>query len=319
MAARGAALVIIAMVALLALDAAADPIVIKAGVSAEDAEKAGYGVLQQKDLPVCATLTPEIGCGPAAAVNSFVYLQKIAPEIYKKELVPELPRDDDKNDKNRDGKVDAYDDMIQAATILSGNDYMKTRPPTDKDTGGTFRDDFYDGKRSYIEKKVAGKTTYAVMDDPKLDEFDPLGKFEGDRPGLVRKPPSWEFLLKALRNHQDIEILITRDNGKMLTYGHYVTVVGMEFTDTDGDGAFDQGEPAKLHYMGTFGLGRTRELMQRADGRLFIKLDEGETDIRFAVEESPILAAVPAPSGLASLLPALIAAAAMGRRRNRAD
>jgi hypothetical protein len=92
------------------IEAAATPVVVKYGVDPTGAQD--YGKLLQKDLPGCGAEDgvgdlAGSGCGPSAAVNSFVYLQNKYSSIYGKKLVPELDRNMPINDRDGDGDVDA--------------------------------------------------------------------------------------------------------------------------------------------------------------------------------------------------------------------
>jgi hypothetical protein len=313
---------------LTAAPVAADPI-LKFGVG--PAAAGDYGTLEQKFVTSCGG-TPNpvnhgFACGPAAAVNSFVFLQKTFPTVYGKQLVPEIDRTKPANDLNGDGRVDTYDDMIAAATELATATFMNTVVRRT-----TLRTEFYTGKRKYFEGdttttgKVPGKTTYSVMDDSELDRLDHLA-FPAGTPDLVRKPPNWEFFVNALKKKQDIEILISQDNGTTLTEAHYLTVTGIEWDDTTRNNKFDRGEAATLHIVdsapssrGGVDVKQSRPLSQRADGRLFITMaDSKDYDIRFAVEESAIVPDdddddddLPEPGTLALLG---VAAAAVGLKR----
>jgi hypothetical protein len=132
------------------------------------------------------------------------------------------------------------------------------------------------------------------MDDPLLDVIDPNGNFAPETPNLVRSPPTWQFLANALNRMQDVELLITIDDGTKIMFGHYVTLIGFEFTDTNMDGMFSTNESGKVHFIDSAGTDesdslRTRDFFQRADGRLYWKRpDNAEINVRFAVEESPV-------------------------------
>ena len=320
---------LVATLTLIGTSVAADPI-IKFGVA--PAAAGDYGNLEQKFVASCGG-TPNpvnhgFACGPAAAVNSFVFLQKTFPTIYGKKLVPEIDRTRPANDLNGDGNVDAYDDMIAAATELATATYMNTVVRRT-----TLRTEFYTGKRKYFEGdsttpgKVPGKTTYSVMDDPVLERLDGGLAFPAGTPDLVRSPPNPEFFINALKKKQDVEILISQDNGTTLTSAHYLTVTGIEWDDTTRNDKFDRGEAATLHIVdsapssrGGVDVKQSRPLSQRADGRLFITMaDNKDYDIRFAVEESAIVPDddddgddLPEPGPLTLLG---VAAAALGFKR----
>lgn len=304
----------IALMIAMTAGAPADPI-IKVGVP--PAEAGAFGNLLQKDLkdsPGCGDLDG-FGCGPTAAINSFVYLQNTYPKTYGKKLVPELDRTKPENDLNADKKVDGYDDMIAATRLLAEN-YMRTC--CDRTT---LRNLFYSGKRDYIEDRAPGVTDYAAMDDPSNDIRDPGGSFPADTPDLVRRPPSAAFLIDGLREGQDIEVLVFFVNSKGMLVGHYVTVTGLEWSDDDRDGAFDRGEAAKIHLFDPVQGAVTRDFSEHEDGHVFWIGSTGlQIDIRFAVDESPKFRKsdpIPAPAHTWPLLALLVAFLALRHRFRR--
>ncbi|WP_332768493.1 PEPxxWA-CTERM sorting domain-containing protein [Phenylobacterium sp.] len=114
---------------------------IKAGV---DASKMGH--LDQDDLAVCKLPAGgTLACGPAAAVNSFVYLQKRFPLAYGGLLVP-------------DGGEIAVGNTLGAAG------YMATTPPS-----GTTWTNFYTGKTKYLQDKAPGVTRSTERNRPGAD------------------------------------------------------------------------------------------------------------------------------------------------------
>lgn len=111
---------------------------IKGGV---DASKMGH--LDQDDLAVCKLPAGgSLACGPAAAVNSFVYLQKRFPLAFGGLLVP-------------DGGEIAVGNLLGAAG------YMATTPPN-----GTTWTNFYTGKKKYLQDKAPGVTRAAERNRP---------------------------------------------------------------------------------------------------------------------------------------------------------
>lgn len=245
-----------------------------------------FGFLNQRDLGNSCGDLAGFGCGPTAAVNSFFFLQNQCPDVYGHKLIPEVSED-----LNSDGRIDAYDGLIAAARTLATDKYMNTCC-----NKTTFRNDFFFGKQKYIEDRVPGRTTYQVYDDPALNTLDPNGNFPPDHlpPGYVAAPPSPQFLSKELRDHEDIEVLLRWfDNGD---HGHYVTIVGLDWTDKDMNGVISPDDgPANIVLVDPDGgILKTRALFQRDNGSLYLINAAGlEFDLSFAVSESPI---VPEPA-----------------------
>jgi hypothetical protein len=238
-----------------------------------------FGNLRQQDVPEFENCA----CGPTAAINSFVWLQNIAPEVYGEKLVPpgQAPMD-----FNKDGVLDQYDDMAASALVLARPRYMNLFP------FATLQDFFY-GKRTYIEDRVAGKTDYQAMYDKSFAEVDPAaaGNFEHPRtPEVILQPPTPQFISSNLKEMEDIELFVYR-NGK----GHYVTVTGIDWVD-DGNGMIDDNERARIIFLdpsNRLGEGAALKdfpLFQRAiGGRMYIRnpTSGNAYDVYFAVKESP--------------------------------
>ena len=186
-----------------------------------------------------------------------------------------------------------YDGLIATAHDLASN-YMSTCC-----NNTTFRTDLASGKSKYLETHAKNATVYEVMDDPELDMLDSV-VWDTDDPALPvnykASKPTPQWLSANLKSGEDIEILISRDNGQGITFGHYVTVTQLKWTDHDTKGTpgkiDDADGAATLSFIDPAGpaLGAevTRTLKQRANGLLYIVNAAGlETDIRFAVKESP--------------------------------
>ena len=253
------------------------------------------------------------GCGPTAAVNSFVFLQNKFPAVYGKMLVPELPRNDPANDLNGDGDVDQTDDMIAVANVLAGQEFMKTICAGCATSKSTFRYDFMDGKKKYIESKVPKKTSYAAQDSPALAAFPNL------KPDFAkREDPTWQFLRDNLMTAEDVEILLTLFNPDGTEKaGHYVTVTNIKWTDGDMDGIIDAGEGATLGVIDpNSGMFKEYGLFQDPTTmRLIVKYPTKtgllDVTITAAVKESYI----PEPGTLSLLAVGLLACGVIRRRR----
>src|SRR5215472_11018639 len=102
---------------------------------------APYGDLKQGDVANC----PAFGCGPAAAVNSFVFLQNAYPQLYPIPLVGfgEQPRP-------------AYNWEVLAGDLLAG--IMGTCS-----CGQTDIERFILGKQTYINGIDPGSTMYEAQ------------------------------------------------------------------------------------------------------------------------------------------------------------
>jgi hypothetical protein len=242
-----------------------------------------YGNLNQNDIPNVGASY----CGPAAAVNSFAYLQNAYPGVYNSFLIPAQGADWD-----GDGDVDFYDDMIGTALTLGSQNYMNTLVP-----GGTAHDNFIWGKEQYIENQVAGVTTYEAQDywdwtnHAIPDYVDPIA-------------PTWDFLYWELFDCEDVELLLSWSDG-----GHYVTLTSFHWNDADDDGIIDIGEDAWIDFMDPW-TGQ-QGFASIWHGGSIIETDYVDGSwISMAVSESPI----PGPSVLALLAVSTLCSARRFRR-----
>ena len=265
-----------------------------------------FGRLNQKDVTSCVKKPDDPsdfgkGCGPAAAVNSFAYLERRYPAIYGGGLIPST------------GKNFTDEDLVRTAEDLARN-FMGT----DKDNG-TFIYDFIGGKRKYIEGKRPGKTRYAAEVDPAKNLADDT---KVTRPeDVVRKVPSWQFLHGNLKSEEDVEVLVnavTLDaDGKVTTIdttvGHYITAVMLEWIDVDLDDVIDKSENAKLGYVDPVGgVLKSAGIFQNSLNGPILSIGPttGKTfGVTGVIKESPI----PEPATLSLLVLAL--APLLGRLR----
>lgn len=176
-----------------------------------------YGNLNQNHIPGIGG----VACGPAAAINSFVYLENAYPWIYTNSLTPVQGID-----YRPPVGVDPYDDMIAAAVVLGGANYMNTTL-----ANGTWHDDFIWGKYSYIEWFVPGKTRYEAQDYWDWTNYD--------RPTWVDPViPTWNFIYDELFDCEDVEILLSGDD-----FGHYLTLTSFLWDDAANSGMMDYIDP----------------------------------------------------------------------------
>jgi hypothetical protein len=234
-----------------------------------------YGNLDQKD-----TDCPKFGCGPTAAINSFVFLQNQHPEIYGTSLIPGTVVD------KTTGKYSYPAGVLKnAANVLAGNPYMGSCLPCGPNDG-TYIEDFAIGKYDYLEKMAKGKTVYHAQIGIKWRETIPAG--DGTHPNT--KKPAWVqdetlpttgFLLAELGKKQDIELFLTGPTAAGGTFSHYVTLTGIEFDDVKKTGSIsiidpDGGVPATYDFK--IENGRIRTTYGTG----------GQADIFHAIAESPV-------------------------------
>jgi hypothetical protein len=255
----------IAATLVLALPTRADPI---------------FGHLDQ-DKTNCKPM----GCGPTAAVNSFIYLQTKYPGIYDHKLVAS----------------DSEADMIKVVDDLI--DLDKGYMVTDCAEDGTHYTAFIAGKRQYIEDKIPGKTVYAAVVHYTWDTT--LG---GDKPSYVtdKTVPTRAWIQKEVEDGEDVEILMESKG-----FRHWVTVTGFAWFDANGNGKEDPGEVAIDYVDPKGGLDIESVIGTTADGGLTINYNNVWEGVTVAVSESPI----PEPGTLllAGLALVLLASIRAGR------
>jgi hypothetical protein len=223
-----------------------------------------YGTLNQNAVP----LWGNVACAPAAAVNSFVYLQN-KYNIYGNKLV--IPN-------NQAG-------MIAAVQTLGTAPYMNTIA-----NGGTFNDDFIYGKWLYLEQNAPGLTVYEAQDFFGWNvqrNGQPIAK-----PAWVNQmTPTWNFLWKELVACEDVEIALeylnpdpTRD-----ATGHMLTLASFHWTDANSNGFIEQAEGATIDYVDPWtGAPGVSALWQNPLGGRLETSYGGGGWIHLAVSESPI-------------------------------
>ena len=180
-----------------------------------------YGNLNQQNV---SDIWGNVACGPTAAVNSFVYLQRKYPGIYDHKLVPD-----------QDGDLKNYTQAEMAAVAKDiGENYMNTVVDNE-----TWFDWFVYGKREYIEDKIPGMTIYEAQYSWSWNDRPPPGdpNYNGPYDLPSGSVPDWfenstnptaEFIYDELKDCEDVEILITGD------YNHYLTLYGFSWDTTGG-------------------------------------------------------------------------------------
>jgi len=201
-----------------------------------------YGNLNQNNIPNGG----QYMCGPTAAVNSFMYLQRQYPGYFNSSLI---------GDANCDGTPDTYQDMIATAQTLAGANYMNTKVNlAGAGSTGTWDDMFIYGKYAYMEAMLPNKTVYGAelsstwgwgVGVRPADEIPPILK-----PAWVQDntTPTWNFLWDQLSSCEDVEILITwsEEGGDQ---GHYLTVKSFLWNDANGNMVIDPAENATIDYI----------------------------------------------------------------------
>jgi len=215
------------------------------------------------------------GCGPTAAVNSFVMLQNLYPQTYDKSLVPSAAA----------GNNPTQAEMAAIANQLGDSEPMNPNPTTYMDCqscNGTYIENFIYGKQKYMEEKVPGKTVYNAYVGGTFEWRNNPGGTpgynNGGQPGYVtRGAPTAAWLAGELSRGEDVEIFIERTNGT----SHYLTLNSISFNDatnTGTIGAIDPltGGPVTANITGLNG-----------DGYLTLNYSAGST-LFHAVSESPV-------------------------------
>jgi hypothetical protein len=235
-----------------------------------------YGYLNQNDVPGIG----DCACGPTSAVNSFVFLQNMYPNIYDNKLTGNTSQS-----------------WIQTALDLAGNNYMRLN-------NGVFNRDFVWGKINYFNDKAPGTTSIhgQVITEPGQDWTQ-----ERPKPDFIESVfPTWQFLFNEISKAQDVEFGITYDSGG----GHFLTLSSFNWTDANMDGIIQQTENAVIDFIdpldpGTGPAKRTygQIFNDPIDNRLrftYNQIGAGNVSgyIDIAVAESPI----PEPSTVIGIL-----------------
>jgi hypothetical protein len=247
-----------------------------------------FGHLNQAD-----TGCPNEGCGPTAAVNSFVWLQNKKPALYDTLLTS--------------------DGLVATADALVGPDFMDT----DCAACGTGWEQFIFGKRRWIEGKAPNRTSYGAQSEFAWNHRGDLVGDQLPRPGFVQDStvPTWQFIFQELTRGEDIEILLQRDG--VGGVNHYITVTELRWVDQNGDGIIQPNEGATIGFIDPAGgVFRSRSISQGGAGQR-LQLDysnDGTLDSHIGV----VVTESPAPAPAALVLVVLGLAASMAVRAVRA-
>ena len=255
------------------------------------------------NLDQLTTDCKKTNCGPTSAINSFAFLQNQHPSVYGTSLIPGTVVKDGKN---------TYPDGVlkNAANVLGGNPYMGSCLPCGPNHG-TDIDDFILGKHDYLEKMAPGKTIYHAQEGFTWGERPAGSPHPGaKKPDYVqdKTKPTLDFLTGELRKKQDIELLLSADDG-----GHYITLTGIKYDDVKLTGTISfidawGGKPGTADFKMKNGY-ITTDYTLGSEGKVAFER------ITSAVVESP----VPEPSVWVMLAAGMISlAVARARRPKRA-
>lgn len=217
-------------------------------------------------LDQAKTECPKFGCGPTAAVNSFVYLQNSAPKVYGETLVPPTTA----------GQKPVEADLIKVANKV-GSDHMKSCVPCGANDG-TYIEDFIIGKRSYLETVAPGKTQYSAQINIKWRHGTAAEPDDAANKGIGKfafvtdeTKPTLSFLYNSIVSARDVELFFG---------DHYVTLTGIEYDDTTNTGkiAFIDPDGGKKSFANITGV---------TDGFVVTDYDT-ESKIFAAVAEAPV-------------------------------
>jgi hypothetical protein len=224
---------------------------VNAQVETESIDASLVGSLDQTK-----TNWPKLGCGPTAAVNSFIYLQNQYPSVYGRSLVP--------------------GDAAVAANNLGL--MMGTNNQT-----GTFWTNFILGKQAYLTANAPGTTVIDGLYDQFLlgDTIPPGTKLPPNvKPDIDEHSTMPQFLLSQLHDHEDVEILFQGD------LNHYVTLTSLTFDFGTNKGTIDYMDPLSGKLVTNVGIERFDS------GSTLFLTGQSNVAIELAVAESP----VPEPS-----------------------
>lgn len=252
-----------------------------------------FGTLNQNNT-ACVGGGMNQGCGPTAAVNSFVMLQNLYSNIYGENLVP----------SSAAGNNPTQAEMAAIADRLGDADADPINYMGCVQCNGTFIENFIYGKQTYIESRVPNRTTYrAVVADGFTWRNNPggtVGYNNGGQPGYVtRGAPTATWIATELSHGEDVEIFVGYNAGG----AHYLTLHSISFDDATNMGTIGFVDPAT-------GAAGTSNITGLSGGYMTLNYGGGST-LFHAVSESP------APEPGTWVLMAIGTAALLLRARTR--
>ena len=236
-------------------------------------------------------------CAATATINSFKYLWTKYPDRYgNTRLLRGGAASGNDLEAARDALVDGWTNLD--GTTRSGMGC------------GTDYKSFWETKVHWIEDWAPGTTTFDGM--VSITGDDPTKWYGGSV--LENAFPTWAFLWTELHHGEDVELTLYDDASKKW---HAVTLTGLQFKDTDGDGVWDPGEQRGIFWLDPDKPDQFyNSTLQLYEGRLLLGYNTGGSSktvsIRGAYSESPI----PEPTTFALLGLGLFGVAFIRRRRS---
>lgn len=213
-------------------------------------------------------------CGAVASMNSYTYLLTQYPQFYGNTIKPI----DQGSFANQTDAAKAW--AVNGWTAPNGTARMGFYPRP-----GTAGFDFWHTKIDWLEDWAPGRTVYEAF------VFTTQDVTTWARPGgLTAGYPTWDFLLREVRDGEDIELFLKQVNGAPY---HVVTLTGLEIDDRDPTIRFiryqDPNDPTRekrerLTFNATAGRWEFADQLTFGGNRVFIEA---------AFSESPV---VPLPA-----------------------
>jgi hypothetical protein len=166
-----------------------------------------YGHLDQANVPLPPGGGGENSCVPTAVTNSFTYLQNAFSQVYHNLLTP---------------------NGAQAAATDLGANFMGSTS-----TAGTTGNNWINGTFNYVEAKAPNRTSYDAQ----------FAAYGGALRFVQKINPTIGFLVSELAAGEDVEIGVIPLTGGI---GHALTITGLSWVDTNGNGLLDGIERATL-------------------------------------------------------------------------